>query len=99
MPAKRQTRQKLSVRLSEPLFRRFKSSAAGRGLSLQAATEAALDAWLAKPAASLDSPHGTLRGFLADVDVWAERQHDRATEKAHERRLADIGSRTRGAAR
>lgn len=100
MPANDLPLRKLSVRLPDEKLRRFKSRAAARGLSLQAATQAAVEAWISRPDAAGIAGQGendSLMGFLAGADLRAERDKDRRLERDHERRLARLGSRARRA--
>jgi hypothetical protein len=75
----------LSVRLPEAELRRFKSLAAIRGVSVQAAVHQALEAWASDekkdPAERLDA----LQGSLADVDVLRILREEKETEQRKDR--------------
>lgn len=76
----------LSVRLPEAELRRFKSLAASRGISVQAAVYQAMEAWAAQDdrRASLE-PLAALEGSLAGVDVFRLLREDRTAEQRKER--------------
>ncbi len=77
----------LSVRLTEPEMRRFKSVAATRGVSVQKAVQEALNLWEAQrtpplPTGLLDE----LEGSLAGSDILEQRQQEKEAELAKDRR-------------
>jgi hypothetical protein len=78
----------LSVRLPEPEFRRFKSIAAHRGVSLQAAVQEALAAWAGNLQETAAVPLDTLQGSLAGIDFQKLIKRERAAELRKDRRWA-----------
>ena len=76
----------LSVRLPEPQFRRFKSLAARRGVSLQEAVHQALEAWAGSPMPQPAlEPLQALEGSLGSVDVESLRNQEREAELQRDR--------------
>ncbi len=83
----------LSVRLPRADLRRLKSRAAARGVSLQAAVQQALRAWLDRapsPASSgndaFEAQLDHFQGSLAGTNVLEDLRQDRADELARDRR-------------
>lgn len=87
MPASKHTKI-LAVRMPEPEFRRFKSIAAQRGVSLQAAVHEALEAWGGKLREESAVPLDALQGSLADVDFEDLLRREKAAEVRKDRRRA-----------
>jgi hypothetical protein len=81
----------LSVRLPEADLRRFKSTAAARGVSLQEAVRIALQTWTAGEIAppTLDELQGSLRGVdLLGVLRAAKRSEDAKSRRRTARKPA-----------
>ena len=76
----------LSVRLPEAELRRFKSLAASRGVSVQAAVHQAMEAWASQEERNVPlEPLAALEGSLADVDVFRLLREEKAAEARKER--------------
>jgi hypothetical protein len=84
MPASKQLKI-LSVRLPESELRRFKSLAASRGISVQAAVHEAMEAWASQDRATIVEPLALLEGSLAGVDVFQLLRDEKARELKKER--------------
>lgn len=85
MPASKHIKV-LSVRLPESDFRRFKSLAAHRGVSVQEAVREALKAWASLRPVTPPDPLHALQGSLADVDVEKLLREEREGELAKDQR-------------
>lgn len=75
----------LSVRLPEAELRRFKSLAASRGVSVQAAVHQAMEAWASEEAGTPAEPLDSLQGSLADVDVFRLLREEKEIEQQKDR--------------
>ena len=76
----------LSVRLPEDEFRRFKSLAAARGVSVQDAVHQALNVWVVSPSQARPEPLNALEGSLADVDIERLMHDQKEAERAEDQR-------------
>ncbi|MGI8991256.1 MAG: hypothetical protein ACR2I2_16960 [Bryobacteraceae bacterium] len=76
----------LSVRLTEPEMRRFKSVAASRGVSVQKAVQEALNLWEAQRPPSMTGLLDELEGSLAGSDVLELKRQEKEVEFAKDRR-------------
>ena len=86
MPASKHLKKLLSVRLPEAEFRRFKSLAASRGVSVQEAVHQALECWASEAPQKSPGQLDALQGSLADVDIENLMRREKEAELVKDRR-------------